>query len=83
MSVSSSTMSRSEAMGRSLGRSRNIDDEKYVAGRIKWHKDQVSKTVAYFEKLGKLKKINGNQPVAKVAGDIEKVIGKYKNTYHQ
>lgn len=55
-----------------------LDEKKIVTRRIKYHKEQVSKTVKYFESLRKLTKINGNQSIEKVAADIEKVIGKYK-----
>jgi len=55
-----------------------LDAEKIVKTRIKWHKTQVSKTVKYFESLGKLKKINGNQPIFKVTKDILKEIKNYK-----
>ncbi len=51
-----------------------FDTKKIIKNRIKWHVDQVGKTVKYFEKLGCLKKINGNQPIAKVAKDIEKAL---------
>lgn len=55
-----------------------FDNKKNIATRIKWHKDQVGKTVKYFESLGKLKKINGNQPISKVTKDILKEIESYK-----
>ncbi len=55
-----------------------FDEKKLIAKRIAWHKDQVSKSVKYFEKLGKLKKINGNQPIPKVTKDILKAIEGYK-----
>jgi adenylate kinase len=51
-----------------------FDTKKLIGTRIKWHKDQVGKTVKYFEKLGCLKKINGNQTVPKVTKDILKAI---------
>lgn len=54
------------------------DNKKQIAIRIKWHKEQVGKTVKYLEKLGKLKKINGNQSVQKVTKDILKEIEKYR-----
>ena len=56
-----------------------FDNDKHIKMRIKWSKDQVGKTVKYFESLGKLKKINGNQPVTKVTKDILKEIENYKN----
>jgi len=51
-----------------------LDTKKIIKTRIKWHKEQVSKTVEYFDSLGILKKINGNQPIKKVYKDIEKAI---------
>lgn len=56
-----------------------LDDKKIIEKRIKWHKDQVGKTVKYYQSLGKIKIINGNQPIPKVAKDILKEILKYKN----
>lgn len=58
---------------------KTFDNHKMIATRIKWHKDQVGKTVKYFESLGKLKKINGKQSVEKVTADITKEIEKYSN----
>lgn len=55
-----------------------FDDKKIIEKRIKWHKDQVGKTVKYFESLGILKKINGNQSIEKVHKDIEKAILYFK-----
>ena len=57
-----------------------FDEKKLIARRIKWHKDQVSKSIKYFEGLGKLKKINGNQPIPKVTKDIVKAIEGYKKS---
>jgi adenylate kinase family enzyme len=68
-----------EVFGRSLSRVRGADDNiTYIQGRLKWHKDQVSKTIAYFDSLGKLKKINGNQSVEKVTTDIEKALRSFQ-----
>ena len=64
---------------RSLRSDRYDDNKKNIVRRIKWHKDQVSKSVDYFDSLGKLKKINGNQTVEKVHQDIEKAIFYFKN----
>ena len=55
-----------------------FDTKKLIGVRIAWHKDQVGKTVKYFQSLGKLKKINGNQPIQKVSRDIIKAIEEYK-----
>ena len=57
-----------------------FDNKKHIATRIKWHKDQVGKTVKYFEKLGCLKKINGNQPITKVTKDILKTIEEFEKS---
>ena len=71
------TLPNREVKKRSLGRKRDALDEKYIKARIKWHKEQVSKTVKYFDSLGKLTKINGNQTIPKIAKDIEQVIKKH------
>ncbi len=55
-----------------------LDKKKLIARRIAWHKDQVGKTVKYYQKLGILKKINGNQPIPKVTKDILKTIQGYQ-----
>ncbi len=55
-----------------------FDTKEIIGKRIKWHKEQVGKTVKYFESLGKLKKINGNQPIDKVYLDIEKALTYFK-----
>ncbi len=55
-----------------------FDTKELIKKRIKWHKKQVSKTVAYFDSLGKLKKINGNQSIEKVSQDIEKAISQFQ-----
>jgi adenylate kinase len=63
---------------RSLRSDRYDDNKKNIIRRIKWHKEQVSKSVNYFDSLGKLKKINGNQTIEKVHEDIEKAILYFK-----
>ena len=55
-----------------------FDTKKIIATRIKWHKDQVGKTVKYYQKIGLMRIINGNQPVSKVTRDILKGIEEYK-----
>ena len=69
-----------DVYARSALRNREAGDieKKYIQNRINYHKTQVSKTVAYFESLGKLKKINGKQSIEKVLTDIEKAIVGYK-----
>ena len=56
-----------------------LDTNKIIAARIKYYKNQVSKTVKYFKSLNKLKVINGNQSIPKVTKDILKAIKEYKN----
>lgn len=56
-----------------------FDEKKLIEKRIKWHKNQVSKTVNYLYGLKLLKKINGNQPIDKVFLDIERIITYFKN----
>ena len=55
-----------------------FDTEDIIKKRIRYHKEQVSKAVKYFQGLKKMTIINGNQPIAKVTKDILKVIEKYK-----
>ena len=55
-----------------------FDTEKIIKKRIDYHKKQVSKTVKYFQSLGKMNIINGNQPIPKVTKDILKKIEEYK-----
>ncbi len=56
-----------------------FDNKKQIAIRIAWHKDQVGKTVKYFDSLNKLRTINGAQSVPKVTKDILKAIESYRN----
>lgn len=81
------TLSDKEVYKRSLGRKKDLnikdvykvfDTDKIIKERIKVHKNQVSKTMNYFDKLKLLKKINGNQPIEKVYSDIEKAISYFK-----
>jgi len=80
------TLPDKEVYKRSLARRRGkmkaiykvLDEKKIIARRIKWHKDQVGKTVKYYQKLGILKKIKGDQPIPKVTKDILKEIEKYR-----
>ncbi len=63
---------------RSSRSDRYDDSHTNMKRRIKWHKEQVSKSVNYFDSLGKLKKINGNQSIEKVYEDIEKALTYFK-----
>ena len=56
-----------------------FDQKNLIKKRIAWHRDQVSKTVKYFQSLKKLKLINGNQSVPKVTKDILGEIKRYSN----
>lgn len=67
-----------EIKKRSLKRMRDDQDWKYVDNRIRMYKLQVSKTINYFKSLGKLKTVNGNRSIQKVAKDIEKIINDHK-----
>jgi len=55
-----------------------FDNKKIIAARLKYYKNQVSKTVKYFQSLKKMKLINGNQPISKVTEDILGAIKEYK-----
>ena len=55
-----------------------LDADKIIKKRIDYHKKQVSKTVKYFQSLGKMNIINGNQPISKVTKDILQKIEEYK-----
>ncbi len=55
-----------------------LDDKKIIEKRINYHKKQVSKSVKYFQSLGKMTIINGNQPIPKVTKDILKAVEGYK-----
>jgi adenylate kinase len=72
------SLSEKEILRRSLKRERDYLDQKHIKTRIKWHNEQVGKTVKYFESLGKLKKINGNQPIEKVQKDINRAIAYFR-----
>jgi adenylate kinase family enzyme len=70
------------SIARSKGNMKNIyklfDTKKLIGIRIAWHKDQVGKTVKYYQKLKIMNIINGAQPVPKVTKDILKVIENYR-----
>lgn len=83
------TLPEKEVYKRSLLRSKGgmkkiykvLDTQQIIKARISYHQKQVwGKTAKFFKSLGKLKVINGNQPVPKVAKDILKAILEYKNT---
>lgn len=49
-------------------------DVKLINSRIAYFKTQVSKTVKFYQKIGKLKFINGNQSINQVHNDVMKAI---------
>ena len=55
-----------------------LDTEKIIRARIKYYKNQVSKTVKYFKGLNKIEMINGDQSIPKVTKDILKAIREYE-----
>ncbi|MBX4187241.1 MAG: nucleoside monophosphate kinase [Candidatus Doudnabacteria bacterium] len=70
-----------EIIKRSFFRMRHDDlNKQLIQKRINWHKDQVGKTVKYFESIKKLKYIDGNQPPLMVARDIQKAINDYQKS---
>ncbi|MDP4001027.1 MAG: nucleoside monophosphate kinase [bacterium] len=63
---------------KSRSRSRKRSDDLHLNNRLKYFELQVTKTVKYYKSLGKLKFINGNQPINKVSKDIEKALARFK-----
>lgn len=51
-----------------------------IKNRLRYHKQQVSKTVKYFENLNKLKFIDSMPPIPKVAAHIERVLLDYQRS---
>ncbi len=72
------TLPEKEVYKRSELRMRDADDAKYIKKRIAWHKDKVFKTVNYYDGLGILKRVNGNQSIKKVRDDIQKAIANFQ-----
>lgn len=56
---------------------RHDDSPQAIKNRFDYYKKIYSKTVKYWKSKGVLKIISGNQPVGKVASDIEKIIKNY------
>jgi len=63
---------------RSKVEGRSDDSLEFVQNRIKYYEEQVTKTVKYFQSIGKVKFINGKQPINKVSTDIQKALNDYK-----
>ena len=81
------TLPEKEVYKRSLKRAQDksikniykvFDTKEIIAKRLKYYREQVTKTVAYLENIGKLTKINGNQNIHKVSTDMIKAIESYK-----
>jgi adenylate kinase len=68
------TLPDKEVEKRSMLRARSTEDIAYIKRRIKWHKDQVSKSVDYFKNHAPFTQINGNQPISKVTLDIHRAL---------
>src|SRR3989344_8454545 len=70
---------KNEIILRSKRRAARLEDInlKLINSRINYYKTQVSKTVKFYQKMGKLKFINGKQPISKVSKDIIKAINDY------
>jgi len=69
-----------EILARTKSRSRLKSEDQGVWNRIKYTKNQVSKTVKYFQSLGKLKFINGYRTIQNVSKEIEKAINDYSRS---
>jgi adenylate kinase len=71
-----------EIYKRSLRRVRTDKEgnQQYIKNRIKYTREQVSKTAKYFESLHKLKFINSMPPIPKVASNIKKAIDDYQRS---
>jgi adenylate kinase len=67
-----------EIYARAAKRKIQEDTKEKTKRRIDWTKRQVGKTVKYFQSLGKLKFINGNQTIKQVSNEIGRAINDYK-----
>lgn len=68
-------ISREEARARLLKRGRTDDDERAIAERLDWFEEIVMPVVEYYEKSGRLVRINGEQSIEKVFEEILSKIG--------
>ncbi len=73
---------KSEIIARSFKRGQRAEDRdrRLINNRLKYFKNQVSKTVGYYRQMKKLKFIAGNQSITAVTKDIEKAIHDYQNS---
>jgi adenylate kinase family enzyme len=67
-----------EILRRTKARPRLASEAQGVKNRINYTKNQVSKTVKYFESLHKLKFIDSTSPIPTVAKNIQKAINDYQ-----
>lgn len=73
---------KKEIIKRSNSRAQRLEDIdiNLINSRVAYYKTEVSKTAKFYQKLGKLKYINGNQSIKLVSRDIQKVINDYKKS---
>ncbi len=73
---------KSEIIVRSFKRGQRAEDRdrRLINNRLKYFKNQVSKTVNYYKQMKKLKFISGNQSIPAVSKDIQKAIHDYQNS---
>lgn len=69
-----------EILRRTKARPRLASEAAGVANRINYTKNQVSKTVKYFQSLHKLKFIDSRPAIPKVSASIQKAINDYKRS---
>ncbi|HEV8601259.1 MAG TPA: nucleoside monophosphate kinase [Patescibacteria group bacterium] len=70
----------SEILKRTKSRRRLKTEDEGVRNRINYHKKQVSKTVAYFSSMRKLKFVDSMPPIPKVSANIEKILHDYQRS---
>lgn len=66
-----------EVFRRVGNRGRFEDERRILKNRVVWHKSMVLETVSYFEGLGRLKRIDGNEAISKVQSDIREAIKEF------
>jgi adenylate kinase family enzyme len=69
---------KKEIIRRSLNRSARLEDRdiNLINKRIKYYKEQVSKTVKFYQTLKKIKFVNGNQSIKAVSAAIDHILKK-------
>ncbi len=73
---------KTEVIKRSRLRAARLEDTdlKLINSRINYYKTKVSKTIAFYQDLRKIKLINGKQSIKNVSQDIEKAIHDYQRS---